>query len=679
MIHNAATAKRTAPSLRIPTVLLLASLVSLAIPTGVRALEFPGTAPGKAEARSGDGKTFTLENAILSARWEKSGNSLRFVEIEDPIGGAMLRDLESPLFLVECEPGSALRGADLKCESIRVDDVAAKPDAPRLADREAGKRIVAELQSTDGGWSFRWSATLRDASNDIQIECEVLKTPAGVSIKRLTLLDLAAADARTEGKTKGSVAVAGSFFFAYQHPAAENLGKDGRVVCSLDYVYGKSLRQTAAIGVAPAGQLRRAFLYSINRNRAFPHRTFLHYNAWLDINTPWKDMTEDEALHVIEQWKSLLVEKHGTVLDSFVIDDGWDNPNDLWQWGCGMPNGLKPVSDAARAAGMGGAGMWISPAGGYGKKGNLRHASGQKLDFIGKDKDPAQTPLLLSHPGYYALFRGVCETSIRDQGCNFFKFDNTATDRPEESDSLLRLMAELRAIKPDLYLNVTVGTWPSPFWLWHTDTTWRSGHDYGSRGDGNERQRWITYRDAETYKNVVSRAPLYPISALMTHGVIHAWMAFGRNQDPKDFADEVHAYFAMGSGMQELYITPSLLTEEHIVALAEAAKWARQNENVLIDSHWIGGDPGKGEVYGFASWSPEKAFVTLRNPSEKAAQFTWTPREAFELPAAAPKAFALKNVWTENGKGTAASVDAAAPQTISLEPFELVTLEATAK
>jgi hypothetical protein len=69
----------------------------------------------------------------------------------------------------------------------------------------------------------------------------------------------------------------------------------------------------------------------------------------------------------------------------------------------------------------------------------------------------------------------------------------------------------------------------------------------------------------------------------------------------------------------------------------------------------------------------------MRNPTETAASFTWTPRDVFELPATAPKAFALKNVWTENGKGTAASVNADAPRTISLEPFELVTLEATGK
>jgi len=31
-------------------------------------------------------------------------------------------------------------------------------------------------------------------------------------------------------------------------------------------------------------------------------------------------------------------------------------------------------------------------------------------------------------------------------------------------------------------------------------------------------------------------------------------------------------------------------------ALAEAAQWSRSNADVLVDTHWIGGDPAKGEI-----------------------------------------------------------------------------------
>lgn len=47
----------------------------------------------------------------------------------------------------------------------------------------------------------------------------------------------------------------------------------------------------------------------------------------------------------------------------------------------------------------------------------------------------------------------------------------------------------------------------------------------------------------------------------MLHGIIYAREADELATDPgHDFADEVHSYFGGGTELQELYITPSLLT-----------------------------------------------------------------------------------------------------------------------
>ncbi|MCX6923088.1 MAG: hypothetical protein NT154_07750, partial [Verrucomicrobia bacterium] len=48
---------------------------------------------------------------------------------------------------------------------------------------------------------------------------------------------------------------------------------------------GDTLTQSFVIGVAPAGQMRRAFLYYLERERAHPYRPYLHYNSWYD--TAW--------------------------------------------------------------------------------------------------------------------------------------------------------------------------------------------------------------------------------------------------------------------------------------------------------------------------------------------------------------------------------------------------------
>lgn len=52
----------------------------------------------------------------------------------------------------------------------------------------------------------------------------------------------------------------------------------------------------------------------------------------------------------------------------------------------------------------------------------------------------------------------------------------------------------------------------------------------------------------------------------------------------------------------------------------------------MTDMHWIGGDPAKGEVYGFAAWSPGKAVLSLRNPSKVEKIFEVNIASVFELP-----------------------------------------------
>ena len=43
-----------------------------------------------------------------------------------------------------------------------------------------------------------------------------------------------------------------------------------------------------------------------------------------------------------------------------------------------------------------------------------------------------------------------------------------------------------------------------------------------------------------------------------------------------------------------------------------SAQWSRANADVLVDTHWIGGDLSKPDVSGYASWSPRKGIVMPR-------------------------------------------------------------------
>ena len=71
--------------------------------------------------------------------------------------------------------------------------------------------------------------------------------------------------------------------------------------------------------------------------------------------------------------------------------------------------------------------------------------------------------------------------------------------------AVIHLIGELRAAKPDLFINLTTGTWPSPFWLMYADSIWRGGEDdcHGGRGhlsralDHLSRRRHLSARRAD--------------------------------------------------------------------------------------------------------------------------------------------------------------------------------------
>ena len=121
-----------------------------------------------------------------------------------------------------------------------------------------------------------------------------------LELKQVVLLELAAPDARVAGAVDGTPVVAGNMFFACEHPmaASEILAGNSdagpkRFRCSYStnglVRPGAPVSYTSVAGVAPDGQLRRGFLYYLERERAQPYRPFLHYNNGSEIGCEyWK-------------------------------------------------------------------------------------------------------------------------------------------------------------------------------------------------------------------------------------------------------------------------------------------------------------------------------------------------------------------------------------------------------
>jgi hypothetical protein len=272
---------------------------------------------------------------------------------------------------------------------------------------------------------------------------------------------------------------------------------------------------------------------------------------------------------------------------------------------------------------------------------------------------------------------------IADYNVNQFKIDGTGNANSvvagskfdSDFDAAISLIGELRKARPDLYVNLTTGTYPSPFWLRFADSIWRGGSDHDFAGVGPWRQKWITYRDANTFRRVVTAGPLYPINSLMLHGLIYGKQAKNLDSDPGgDFRCEIRSYFGTGTQLQEMYITPELLSTENWDDLAEAARWARSYGQTLKDNHWIGGDPAQLEVYGWAAWSPAAGILTLRNPNEKEQTLNVDIGTAFELPQGAPRRYRAASPWKSDAGKAGLTLEAGKSQEFRLAPFEVMNL-----
>ncbi|HEX4155290.1 MAG TPA: enterotoxin [Acidobacteriaceae bacterium] len=635
--------------------------------------------PGRATAslHSGQG---SVGNHVVRMSWKIVDGRLNDVSFVDELHGTTV-PLPTP-FAVLLKDGTIY-----KPDSLRVDGrpqeqmLTAQADASRFAERLAGERVDVALVSADGSAHFTWSVVLRDGSRYIRQILTISAKGSDLPISRVEMLDVRLADAHVVGEVRGSPIVAGNLFLGFEHPLSNSAVTEGRATAwmgrELPLKAGQSISYSAVIGVTRAGQMRRDFLAYIERERAHPYRTFLHYNSWYDLGyfTPYD---QAGALDRIKAFGTELHEKRGVTLDSFLFDDGWDKHDSLWRFNSGFPDGFAPIRAAAERYGAD-PGVWMSPWGGYGKPKQERIAYGRAAGFEIVDNGFA-----LSGPKYYDRFRDVCLEMIRKYGVNQFKFDGTGNANTvfpgsafdSDFDAAIHLIGEVRAAKPDIYINLTTGTRPSPFWLLYADSIWRGGEDDSTAGVGTYRERWITYRDAETYEGIVREGPLYPLNSLMLHGMIYARFHKQLDKDPgNDFRNEIRSYFGTGTQLQEMYITPSLLTSANWDDLAEAAKWSRANADVLKDTHWVGGDPAWLEVYGWASWAPREGILVLRNPSDKAQTIALDLARVFELPAGAPRSYSARSPWKDDAGKPVLPLRAGQPHTFALAPFEVLTLD----
>ncbi len=553
------------------------------------------------------------EQNNIAAVYNDSGRTLDYVQRPDT--GQKLA-ISSPLWLVATENDGLISSVDFV-------PAGGNKNKPVFKHKNSG---------------LLCSVTSKAEANFIR-HFYTLKATKPVTVKKFVALALPP-EFSAGGTVPGSPLVNGNWFAGMEYPTARTIERVGSKVelltqfaeCNRKLKPGESLKYSSVIGHAVSSSLRRGVLEYIEASRARKYKPFLHYNSWYDICEQGSDgtfvMDSDQCLDVMKAWERDFIKPYGIKLECFVFDDGWDDYDNLWSFHPErFPKGFAPQAKLAGKMDTS-IGTWFSPFGGYGATKAARLKSAKRDGF-----EMNSSGLSLSGEKYYKHFYDKCAEMIKKYRVNSFKFDGVGGGTSADMEAACRLMAELRQIKPDLYINLTTGTWGSPFFLLHGDSIWRGGGDAHVWGDkGPTSHRWMNYRDGETYNNIIKQSPLFPINSLMLCGMVYSQYGLGRtsvDKTDKSFADQAYSFFASGTQLQELYMSQKVMTKRKWNILADAVKWAHANAETLRDTHWIGGNPYKYEVYGHASFDyrgmgkdqPYKAIVSLRNPSEKTVDY----------------------------------------------------------
>ncbi|TQM52007.1 hypothetical protein BDE36_3804 [Arcticibacter tournemirensis] len=664
---------------------LLFVLIALsAINTVYAQIPYPGKSPGEVQTTSAKDQ-LSLENNILKMTFSTVGGKLRVAAFTDKSTGAKL-SLNLPVFELTFADGKVVSSdAFVLKKKPALVNIPSYDSGSGRPGKAGGRKYQSELEDPKTGINIHWEAILTEDANYIRevITFAVNKTVKLVNISMIKLPGNIGVKA--VGTVDGSPLVHKTMFFASEHPMSRVREEKGYISSDLPRLEpltpGSSFTTSAVWGVTPKGQLRRGFLCYVEKERAMPYRQMLHYNSWYDISWGDRKLNEAVCLDRIKTFGDSLVQKRNVHLKAFLFDDGWDDNKSLWQFNPGFPKGFTELKKAA-ASYQAGIGVWISPWGGYDE------AKEQRLNYGKQQNPPFETNangFSLSGPVYNKRFNAVTSNFIKEYNVSMFKFDGVGAGNgasgasityQKDIESFLNLISGMRKTKPDLYFSLTVGTWPSVYWLNYGDAIWRAGEDTGLSGRGTKRQQWINYRDAQTYKNVVKRAPLYPLNSLMNHGICIAdnGLPGGLETDNQNVEDEIWSFFGTGTSLQELYINPHKLDSKAWDCLRDAASWAKANEQVLADVHWAGGDPDKEEVYGFAAWRDQKGVLTLRNPSPVEKSFTVNVRQLFEIPGGLGDSYSFYDARLPGGDKLFSGRTAV----IKLKPFEVKVMNAMA-
>ena len=437
-----------------------------------------------------------------------------------------------------------------------------------------------------------------------------------------------------------------SLFFGSEFPATDNRILHGRG--QIKYYIGKNVKNfkcpVTVMGAANDNTLsavHKAFFEYIDFI-SVPRALRFNFNCWYD---KMRNIDETSVKSLFTEVYEQLKAHNAPAIDSFVLDDGWQKGKaKFWEVRTkAFPNELKDIAALAGTFGSG-LGLWLSPRGGY----KSPNKFAKKLQKSGMGFYNAEAnDICVGSKKYIENLSDFLIAKNKELSLNYLKLDgfsllpckNAKHDHAVGGDndmfyitdmwqSWIALFEKLREANSELFINMTCYVNPSPWWLQWVNSLWlQNSNDIGFAENIEEQSKLdseLTYRDGRYYDCVIRRSNALPLNAVYNHEPIYGKAAKVEYTD-EEFRKYVFWNAIKGQALTELYISPDMMNDFKWSSLAEAMRFQKENNGILKNASFIGGNPEENNIYGYVSFSEEgEGIIALRNPTDEAAPLTLT-------------------------------------------------------
>ena len=642
-----------------------------------------------------------LENDKLR-RVITTDGTVATTSILNKLDGKTLTPTEAQAFVIHLQNGKALTSGDFLVTSTS--------SSSEVVDGRLLLRLEIGMRSEDPALEARLVYRLGEEDAFARKSLEL--TPAAdLEVARIDLESLELSEAyqpytlsqitaRARGNWRPGLGQplythgSGSFW-GVEHPASVNKVVDGRLTCS--YLVGKTLKagqrhvtHPAVLGVADSPEfVKDAFFDYIDQTRIRPLRLQTQYNSWFNQG---KGVNAGRFIASVGKIHDELNTTRGVPpLSAYVIDDGWQDTRDwsdhVWKVNSKFDPAFTNCRAATKAAGSD-LGLWLSPGAVFGGQPaipSMRKAGFRALDPWMSMADPLYMDKLTDRFGeltrmgitYFKLDGIFGHLNIRNFDIEGFKGSEEELNDPQHdlrkiqyltdgSDRLIDAFRRMHAINPEVYIVISNGAWLSPWWLQHIDAVWMI--NAGDAARGADRTGELVYRDRVYHDLAVAEETQFPLHSIFNHEPKKTTTG----ESKRAFRDYLYMNLSRGTGFIELYIKPDVLQIHDWDVLAEGLLWAHEVFPTFKRSRMHGGSPARNEVYGYTAWRDDQGYVSLHNPANESANYTFTLDRGLGLTkgssgttyrVSSPLADSLKGLEKTYGHGDTIS--------LTLEPREI--------